>query len=84
MCGVIELSSGQMEQALELFESRIEQMARIFQASREGRLNQKEMQAKLTKSYARHRKDFESILTRQQQAKLKLWEKKRTEKNAKS
>jgi hypothetical protein len=32
MCEFIELSSGQREQAMELFESRIEQMSQIFMA----------------------------------------------------
>jgi hypothetical protein len=84
MCEFIELSSGQREQAMELFESRIEQMSQIFMASREGKLNQKEMQEKLKKSYIRHSKDFVNILNSQQRDKLKLWEKERSEKSAKS
>jgi len=84
MCEFIELDGAQLEKARKLFDSRIEEMTDIFEASRKGKVDQKQARDRLSESFAQHRDKFEALLDQEQKAKLELWEKHRSQSGEKS
>jgi Asp-tRNA(Asn)/Glu-tRNA(Gln) amidotransferase B subunit len=74
MCEFIELKDAQLEKAMKLFDSRIEEMAEIFDASRKGKISQDEAKEKLARSFAQHREKFEELLNQEQRARLQVYE----------
>ena len=78
MCEYIQLEGQQMEKAMKLFDSRIEEMANIFEDSRNEKIDQKKARERLSKSFAEHRDKFEALLSQEQRARLELWENNRS------
>ncbi len=74
MCEFIELDETQVEQARQVFDSRMKEMGEILRSARDGGLSQDEVRARMTESFKKHRERFESLLNEKQRERLVQWE----------
>ena len=77
MCEFIQLEGEQLNKARGLFNSRIEEIQKINGAAQRGEMSQPEARQKLVESFKNHREQFESLLSKEQIARLKKYEKNR-------
>ncbi len=74
MCEFIELDETQVEQARQVFDSRMKEMGEILRSARDGVLSQDEVRARMAESFKKHRERFESLLNEKQRERLVQWE----------
>ena len=75
MCKFLELDRKQTEKAFTLFETRCKEIKEIFGSVRIGELSQEKALRLNMESLKKHRDGFLSLLSKEQKARLKLWEK---------